>query len=268
MKLDFYKPINETLRKYIKGYYFISKNQDSGPIKYWTFPNNYCILTVNQQFEVEDKGDLVTISSSETNNIMTCVVSRYTKPMQIFYKELVDELTIYFHPLGINHFIEDPAKLFIRKTQIDINFLDGFNDKMRTLFSLDRTSQIIELESYLLSKLKADKDLTIFREMLADLENELTVDQLAKKYHFSRQYINRLFLRNLGKSPSEYKKIHRFRQALKMQHKSKRFSLLLNTGFYDQSHYIKDFKAFTALNPNSFFKDVDVNKENVWLIVE
>jgi transcriptional regulator GlxA family with amidase domain len=57
-----------------------------------------------------------------------------------------------------------------------------------------------------MSKLKADKDLMIFRQMLADLENELTVDQLAKKYHFSRQYINRLFLRNLGKSPSEYKK--------------------------------------------------------------
>ncbi|MGJ1189290.1 hypothetical protein [Sphingobacterium multivorum] len=72
MKLDFYKPINETLRKYIKGYYFISKNQDSGPIKYWTFPNDYCILTVNQQFEVEDKGDLVTISSSFSRK-MNCM---------------------------------------------------------------------------------------------------------------------------------------------------------------------------------------------------
>jgi Transcriptional regulator containing an amidase domain and an AraC-type DNA-binding HTH domain len=267
MKLDFYTPNSEILRKYIKGFYFISKDQNKGPIKYWTFPNNYCILTVNQQFEVEDKGNLVIISSSEVKNIMTCVVSRYTRPMQIYYKDLVDELTIYFHPLGINHFVEDPASLFIKNTQIDINFLEGFNDKMRILFSLDRTTQITELESYLLSKLKVDKDFTIFRQMLVDLENELTVDELAAKYRFSRQYINRLFLRNLGKSPSEYKKIHRFRQALKIQHKYKRFSLLLNTGFYDQSHYIKDFRAFTALNPNSFFKDVDVNKENVWLIV-
>ncbi|HLW62394.1 MAG TPA: hypothetical protein VKY33_03250, partial [Flavobacterium sp.] len=63
MKLDNYKPKNDVLKKYIDSYYFISENKKSKQIKYYTFPNNFCILSVNQNAKVELKENSYFISS-------------------------------------------------------------------------------------------------------------------------------------------------------------------------------------------------------------
>jgi len=49
MKVDFYKPKNNILKEHIAGYYFVSKDRNSAPVSYLTFPNNYCILSISYQ---------------------------------------------------------------------------------------------------------------------------------------------------------------------------------------------------------------------------
>lgn len=263
MTLDFYTPKSEILQQYIKGYYFISKIGNNKPIKYWTFPNNYCILTVNQNFSVSNLDNLVVIKSSPKENIMTCLVSRYVEPLQIQYEEIVDELTIYFKPLGINHFVDDTKEIFSDKTLIDFTFFPDFNAKIKEIFNLDRENQIMELESYLMSKLKI-KNLLLMEQILIDIKKDIKIDEIAEKHNFTRQYINKLFLKNLGKSPSEFRKIQRFRNALLEQMETKNYTELSQSGFYDQSHFIKYFKELTHNKPRHFFKNVDVKKENIW----
>ena len=81
------------------------------------------------------------------------------------------------------------------------------------------------------------------------------------------------FETNIGKSPSDFKKIHRFRTALKTQINKKSnenmASLSYDLLFYDQSHLTKDFKSLTGLTPKKFFKNIS-SKENGeinWLFV-
>ena len=64
MELNFYKPESEILQKYIKGYYFISENRNSDQIKYWTFPNNYCILSASQNINIKIRNNLFIIKLS------------------------------------------------------------------------------------------------------------------------------------------------------------------------------------------------------------
>ncbi|QNS41771.1 helix-turn-helix domain-containing protein [Chryseobacterium manosquense] len=267
MKLDFYKPKNEILKKYIEGYYFISEDQHQKTIKYWTFPNNYCIFSVYQNTNEEFAENQFIITSSKQKNIIAGLVSRYSKPIEIVYENPVNEITIYFKPLGINQFIENPN--VFKQSQISnyIPFSD-YKEKMENIFNTkNREHQIEQLEDYWLSKF-IKKDLTLIEQILSDVEADLKIEEIAEKYNFTRQYINKIFSKNIGKTPSEYRKIFRFRKALNEVKKATNLTHLShNNLFYDQAHFIKDFKALTNTNPTSFFKNVDTEKGNVWLFV-
>jgi AraC-like DNA-binding protein len=96
---------------------------------------------------------------------------------------------------------------------------------------------------------------------------------LAKKHNTTRQNLTKHFESNLCKSPSDFKKIQRFREALKSQinsqTKNNLTSLSYDMLFYDQSHLIKDFKSLTGLTPKKFFKNISSqeNGEVNWLFV-
>ena len=104
-------------------------------------------------------------------------------------------------------------------------------------------------------------------EIVCDIEDNIKIQEIAEKYNFTRQYINKLFLKYIGKPASEYRKIHRFRNAVSKYKISKNLTILsCDNFFFDQSHFIKDFKILTNSNPSSFFKAVDTKNENIWLI--
>lgn len=267
MNLVFYKPKNETLQKYIEGYYFIAEDKNSTQIKYFTFPNNFCILSVNQNVKVELKERQILVSSSDKKNIIADFISRYSEPIEVIYQNSVNEITIYFKPLGINHFM-DSSNIFKQSKIIDFNpFLD-FKHKMEKIFNeSNRKTQIEQLESYWLSKFDK-KELPLIEQILLDIEADLKIEEIAAKHHFSRQYVNKLFSKNVGKTPSEFRKIHRFRTSLMNFKKTKNLTQLSHENlFYDQSHFIKDFKTLTSQNPTSFFKNVDTENGNIWLFI-
>ena len=267
MKLDYYRPQNNVLRKYIDGYYFISENKKSGQIKYYTFPNNFCILSVNQNAKVELKENSYLVSSAETDEILADIVVRYTEPIEVVYENAVDEITIKFNPLGINHFIDNPAIFKQSKMDNFIPFPD-YTESMKLIFNeTNRKKQIELLENYWLSKFLA-RDFTLMNQIITDVETELKIEDIAKKYNVSRKHINALFLKFIGKTPSEYRKIYRFRNTLLENKKSKNLTALSHGSlFYDQSHFIKDFKALTKLNPSWFFKNIDTEQDNIWLFM-
>lgn len=267
MKLEFYKPQNETLKKYIEGYYFINEDRNSNQIKYFTFPNNFCILSVNQNAEVHLKERQILVTSSDRKNIIADFISRYSEPIEVIYQNTVNEITIYFKPLGINHFINS-SSIFKQSKITDFNpFLD-FKQEMEMIFNeRNRETQIEQLESYWFSKFDKKK-LSTIEQILLDIEADLKIEEIATKHCFTRQYINKLFSKNVGKTPSEFRKIHRFRSSLLKFRKTKNLTQLSHENlFYDQSHFIKDFKTLTSQNPTSFFKNVDIEKGNVWLFI-
>lgn len=268
MKLEFYPPKSKLLQKYIEGYYFISPDEKSQLLKYWTFPNNFFILSVSQNADIKIDDKNIIIRQSQKENIATHFVAKYKKPIQVIYEEPVKELTIYFKPLGINQFVKNPEIFFKNAFGADFNPLDDLEDSMKSIFKInDRELQRDDLEEYWLSKLEL-KDFSEIEKIVSDIESDFRIDDIAVRNNFSRQYLNRLFTKMVGKSPSEYRKIHRFRNVIGNQKRMKNLTdLSFESSFYDQSHLIKDFRQLTNVSPNSFFKIVDTEKENVWLFI-
>lgn len=135
---------------------------------------------------------------------------------------------------------------------------------LRCLIKIWEVYQIETLENYWTSKLK-EKDFYLIEQLLFEIEtSELKLDEIARKFKISRQYINKLFLKYIGKSPTDYRKRYRFRNAIRQAKEVKNLrELTFDNLFYDQSHFNKDFKELTQSNPTSFFKNVDTEKENV-----
>ncbi|ANF52234.1 hypothetical protein A0O34_17670 [Chryseobacterium glaciei] len=265
MKVDFYKPKNNILKKHIAGYYFVSEDRNSTPVSYLTFPNNYCILSIYQNAEEVFSKNRYIIRPSKENKIVSSLFSRYSKPIEIIYENLVNEITIYFNPIKINHFIDNP-KIFEEAQISDFIPFPDFEEKMELIFNHTcRDKQIKLLEDYLISKF-AKKDLSIIEQILSDIDAGLRLELIAEKYNFTRQHINKIFSKNVGKTPSEYRKVQRFRNALLNQKISANLTDLSNDNLYfDQSHFIRHFKELTDKKPSDFFKKVDIDKENIWL---
>lgn len=267
MKLEFYKPKNDLLKKYIEGYYFISENKTASAVKYFTFPNNFCIISAIQNANIFTENGFFGISNYDGRNIISDFVCRYSEPVEICYEHPLNEITIYFKPLGINYFLDNP-NLFKASQIIDfIPFVD-FNEKMESMFNeLNRDRQIELLENYWLSKFVM-RDFTLIEQIISDLESDLKIEEIADKYNFTRQYINKIFSKSVGKTPSEFRKIHRFRNSLSEIKMAKNLTQLSHDNlFFDQAHFIKDFKALTHTSPSSFVKNVDTEKANVWLYI-
>lgn len=268
MKMEFYRPVNEVLQRYIEGYYFISPDKNRQRLHYWTFPNNFFIVSVSQDIEIETKNNKITIRPSRQENIIANFVSRYISPIEVMFEGEVNEITIYFKPLAINYFLDNAHDLFQQENALDFNPFTDFIPAMKEiLHEGDRKLQRQSLEDYWISKLDASAP-GLMERIISDIESGLKIEEIARNNNFSRQYLNRLFTRNIGKSPSEFYRIHRFRKAIAKQKNIRNLTeLSYESLFYDQSHLIKDFKQLTNINPHAFFKQVDTHSEYIWLFI-
>lgn len=71
----------------------------------------------------------------------------------------------------------------------------------------------------------------------------------------SERQLERLFKRYIGLSPKFYARIIRFSYIFQVVREKEMsgIELGLESGFYDQSHFIKNFKAFTGEDPSHYF---------------
>ena len=268
MNVQHYKPKHKTLKKHIAGYYFMTKSESRLPIHYLTFPTNNLIVSTSQDANVQFDFEKIIVTPSKNKNIVTDLVFRYTKPYEVFYQEPTNEITIKFNPLGMNRFVPNISEYFDKESCTDFQPFSDFNFEMQLIFDIsNRDQQIDKLEKYWLSKFRA-VELDRLETLLRDLEGELSIGEISKKHQISRQYLNKLILKNLGKTPSEYRKIYKFRKALlDFQSVNNLTELSYKSLFHDQSHFIKEFKSLTNIKPSSFFKNIDSNKDIAWLFI-
>lgn len=113
------------------------------------------------------------------------------------------------------------------------------------------------LDNYLISlvqtatanPLKQPLDL-IFR-----LNGIVTVAEMATAANLSERQLERLFKKYIGLSPKYYARIIRFNYIFELI-KSKQLTwaeVVYQSGYYDQSHFIRNFKAFTGEDPSSYY---------------
>jgi len=113
----------------------------------------------------------------------------------------------------------------------------------------------IEKSRYKLSR-KESNIANAFQYLGNHFKNPQVIKNYAEEAGFSSRTINRWFTTDIGISPKKLSKIFRFHKALGKLHLQKDKSFYLDLGYYDQSHFIRDFKEFTAVSPEKYLEIV------------
>jgi AraC-like DNA-binding protein len=85
--------------------------------------------------------------------------------------------------------------------------------------------------------------------------NTATVASLTRSIGLSPRRLSQLFREQVGISPKLYCRIQRFQQAVQSLHRGEDLpwaELALACGYYAQSHFSNDFRAFSGINPTTY----------------
>lgn len=82
----------------------------------------------------------------------------------------------------------------------------------------------------------------------------IRVGMLARDLQVSEDTLEKRFRRIVGASPKQFATLVRLRRAVDLSRESDSLTTLaLDAGYYDQSHFIRDFRAITGDAPGHFF---------------
>lgn len=118
--------------------------------------------------------------------------------------------------------------------------------------------KVAAIERFLLSHLKRDeKDIAVDKaiELIKQEKGNLKIKQLASHLHTNIDSFEKKFRARVGISPKHFSSIIRMQSVITdYKTDASLTKLSLDKGFFDQSHFIRDFKTFTGQNPSAFFK--------------
>jgi AraC-like DNA-binding protein len=102
---------------------------------------------------------------------------------------------------------------------------------------------------------KTDMLITKSVEKITAANGVLDVKDLSDSLYISRDAFEKRFRKAVGTAPKQFADIVRMKALIGRAHLTD--SLLdsaLSAGFFDQSHFIRNFKRFTGLTPKDFFR--------------
>lgn len=187
-----------------------------------------------------------------------------SKSTHVILPKRLKYFCVRFKPGGSYPFFGIPAHLFSNAHYS----LDTFFGREYTLLeeqvyeAPDHTARIDLIEHFLLKKLqntKFVKDYHFVKSFTQHLFRDTSprISQLSRQFHTNYKTVERKFKKITGLSPSELAKIKRVNNAVQFMYSSHTVSLTETAyacGYYDQSHFIREFKQTTDLTPREFLK--------------
>lgn len=86
-------------------------------------------------------------------------------------------------------------------------------------------------------------------------DEALTVNGISRQIGLSTRRLSEIFREQVGTTPKLYLRILRFQKAVQQLHRAEDIrwmDLALNCGYYDQSHFVNDFREFSGINPTTY----------------
>lgn len=111
------------------------------------------------------------------------------------------------------------------------------------------------LEKHFRSKLEPNRCIDFAVSRILQLPNLLTIEDISHKVGYSHKHFIKLFKEHTGVTPKAFLKITRFQKAIMEIEARQEISwtrIALESGFYDQAHFINDFRNFSGFTPTQY----------------
>lgn len=252
MQVEKYIP-SESLKPFIKIYTFI---ESVNTLDNLILPDTSMILAIRYN------GDIFLKEDSLNQVLPQLSISGLRKTArQITYSPKASNLLIAFSEVGLNAFSKIPA-----------NHLFGLNIRFEDIFSKSESDEILEkfieaknnqqrvniIENFFIKKLiNNHHDLVILNAINAIKHKKglIKIKNLSESLNLSQDAFEKRFRKSVGSSAKHYASITRLKNIIKKYPVYNSLTeVSYEAGYFDQSHFIKEFKTFTGHTPKEFFK--------------
>jgi len=248
------------LSEYIKCYWTLNAPAEHTPEKQRIVPDG-CMEMI---FHIKDFYRQYQADGNSIVQPRCFVFGQITQPLDIEPTGETGIFSVRFQPEGFTAFAAMPVgNMENRAVPLEELFGDEGVQLAEPVLQADSTEQRIEIvEAFLRSKLITAESVQMLIkssvEMIMRLNGQVSVDALSDSMQVNRRQLERKFAGAIGLSPKQLSKIVRLQAALKIlsaQTFDNLTAVAHEGNYYDQAHFIKDFREFTGMSPKQFYAD-------------
>ena len=254
MRFDKFIP-SEQLRPYIR-YFVVSENKQESAYK--VFPSSG--LVIGFQY----RGKLSIIQNEGAISLAAAGITGIADSYKIFRNSAdTGTILVYFTETGFAHFSSQPVnELFNLSISLDHVFdkskLAETEEKLAVVKTDRQRIQVVE--RFLLSQLKVihtDNLIIEAVKIIYQSKGAIRIKALNERLFISQSPFEKRFRKLVGTTPKKFASIVRFNMVLNSLGKAKSLTdICYENNFFDQAHFIKDFKQFTGDTPDNFKRPV------------
>lgn len=245
---------SDILRPYVKNYTVITIDRDL--VDEVFYPSGYVDFVINIS-----EGNATTIIDGRIRNMPEVeLLGHLTLPSRLTVSKGTSVLIARIYPYASALFFPNPMCEFTNYATnaygIFSREIYDFYDSMMEAGALKQ--KVAVLDRFLIKKLiqheKKLKKLTVIEHVckhICTTGDAFDSLALSKSYGLSERYIQKLFVDMVGISPSAFFSVYRFNKSLAriLSTDQSLTAIGYDCGYYDQAHFIKEFKKFTGITP-------------------
>jgi AraC-like DNA-binding protein len=257
MKPQIFEP-NKELAEFVKCYWTLESAKEDTPLKNTIVPDGTMKLIFHY-------GDTYKHHPNHGESIILpkCfLIGQLTRPYIVEPLGITGTFVVRFHPNGFLPFSTIPIKE-MENTAIPLDKLfgkDGEEIGEKILNAKDTSERINLIEIFLLKRLTdkqtIDKVVKSTIETILNANGQFSVNEHSQQNNINRRQLTRKFTSTIGLSPKQLSKTIRIQATLKKlltEEVTSLTDLAYENEYFDQAHFIKDFKEFTGLTPKEFY---------------
>jgi AraC-like DNA-binding protein len=247
------------LRKYIK--FFWELRIEKAQFNHKIIPQR----NINLRFNLSDSPHFLTVDR-ETKRLEDTYflgLHNQNKNLNLQVNGKIDVLGVCFYPYGFYPFIKAPISEFrnqlVGAKEVSFKSADIICEKLKEASNIITRLNILEDELLLLL---SDKHLIsenfhhLFEEFRM-MDSSITLTQFCNKNNINPRKLERDFNKYIGISANTYNTLNRFHTSTNqiLSNSYQKISdLAYDNGYFDQMHFIKDFKRFAGNTPKKFIQ--------------
>ena len=249
-------PATPALRPFIECY-FVWEGDASEAGEVQSPPNGYTSMVFNwgdpyRAFQVH----------TEARPVPMCFASgQFTSNYHLLMKGKIGIMGIVFKASAMYNFFNwKMAEMVNQRVALKLLLGNEAVDLYKAVISETTAGlRITVLENFLIKHLKVAKSRVSLIDDAIDIidinKGMVTIESVASQVKISRRYLEKKFLEKVGLSPKLYARIRRFSILSNKVVQGNIVDwqdMVLESGYHDQSHLVKEFQEFNQMNPRDY----------------
>lgn len=191
------------------------------------------------------------------------LIGMFSRTYQVHFSEKVPIFSIRFKAEALPYILQiQGGEVFERYGDIEAVLENEFIEFCHRIREDENTNaRIIRTENFLrgiLTKQNPQENYVTRATRIIGNSPVHSVQEISSKVNISQRQLERKFRELIGVSPKQYLRLTRINKVMQLLEQNQHLTLTdiaYYCGFFDQAHFIKDFKHITGHTPTSFIND-------------